>query len=263
MKVLSHHNLIAPIRAINGFSTCIFLGALIDEDGTARTCYIKAFVPGSRGLTGELTGWILSGAAGLRQPTAAWIILIEPRFLAALWPEIDWGNELTPCWASLQLDCPSPENMPARASKRLQRELRQWSSLPLAISMVEWLANGDANAGNLLRLAPGEFAMLDWAEAFGGQFWTAEQLPKIEWVYNKMAYLAGYIGPQLAISPADANRVMQAAAKHNIALLASETALFEWLSDLIGTHETSAALAFLRQRAGLENSKWHSTTKKG
>lgn len=257
MKVLSHQNLVAPIRVISGYSTHIFLGALIDETGVARTCYVKAFLPGSRGLAGEIAGWLFAEAAGLRQPTAAWVILIKPHFLKSLWPQIDWGDNDALCWASLQLDCPSPENIPTRATKVLQRELRKWPDLPLAISLIELLANSDANGGNVLRIAPHVFALIDWADAFGGQWWTSSDLTKIDWIYNKLAHLSGMIGPDLTINPDDARSVMHAAKRHELALLATETTIYDWLSDLIGSDETRAAVDFLRRRIKLEGSRWH------
>ena len=253
--VLPNNNLAHLARPICGFASCCAIGEIYDEQGIARTVYVKAFPGRSRGLANEIVYWTAQRALEITSATAAWVVLVDTALLRARWPHVNWTEPEYACWATQEISNSSPEVLPVTDSPLVANELRNWPEVWSVIALHEWLANADGNVGNYIRLGPSRYAAIDGAEIFGGQYWKGEQLQRIGYIHNKLAHLIGAIRGH-RVDPDAARQVLNAASRHSMALLALEQELIRWLSLLIGSADAHHAMEFLKQRIGLSKTRW-------
>lgn len=243
----SGHHLHAS-RRIDGFSTRTHRAEILDETGQPFTAYVKAFPADNKGLVNELTGYVLARTLGLPVSPRAYVILVPIKKLRKLHPETDWpgkAGDCWPCWATAELHNHTLQLVSLHDQIAWRADVNLWPDLPAAIAFCEWLANADANPGNLLRHAPGEYSLIDFAEILGGANWTAKTLQGNARPGNKLLILASGGVPDSA-TVADC---MKAARKHRNAWEAGSGMLYDWWNDLLSPKEQTAAARFIAQRA--------------
>ncbi|MGQ5524881.1 hypothetical protein ACUHMQ_16690 [Chitinimonas sp. PSY-7] len=262
LTVLNATNLRGLVTAFYGFSSCVSLADITDEHGQEHQVYIKAFPKAGDFLVGEVLLWGLSKLRDLECPDQAWLMVIPATMLKSLYREVDWlkeWGEEVPCFVTSSLIADAP---PQTCSAPVEtEELRKWSQLDEAIALVEWLANADANLGNLVRLPwPGgvTYGLIDGGCCLG----LSESNPRLdephldklrptragEAIYNKLA--DAVYGVPLASK--EAISVMNAAKAHERLLKDADEFLTKELSRILGDASlVLVVMRLLRERASL------------
>ncbi len=153
LTILNARHLRGLVTPFYGFSSCVSLADIRDEHGQEYQVYIKAVPQAGDFLVVEILLWGLSKLRDLECPAQAWLMLVPAKSLKALYPEVDWVNEwgeVVPCFVTTSLLADAPQQTCTAPIET--EELRRWSQINEAIALVEWLANADANLGNLVRL---------------------------------------------------------------------------------------------------------------
>lgn len=236
-------------RRLDGFSSCVHRAELRDEHGHLVTAYVKAFPTNSKALPNEVLGWLANQARGIPCPARAWLILVPVRKLRQLWPELRWpGKEHDDylCWATEEI--PRARHLLASPDALIWQEVvRLWTKLPQAIAVNYWLHHVDANAGNLLGLDGGHFAVIDMADILGGAHWTARTLRELDNHYLEEKLLRlGYDGQ---VDPATLYEIELAAAAHAEVWRTIRAHVMEWWELLLNKKDRMAAEAWLERRA--------------
>lgn len=241
----------APVRKLDGFSSCLLLADIEPQPHRIVRSYVKAYPPGSRGLVNDIIHWIICAALGLPQPNECYILLIEHKHLARWWPNIDWASgsdcELYLTFASVALETSAPKTVLGHTRlQSLKSDMLQWDKLCAAIAAHEWMGNADANFSNFFRLGRNRWALLDGGEILGGNNWTPETLAAVRYIHNKLLHLLFYNGIPTNEYVA---RIVAEAENHTHALNAALPYIMAWIMDLCGQDDAVAAKSWLTHRA--------------
>lgn len=147
---------------------CVHLAKCDTGDGDFE-CYVKLYPSErgqSRGLANEIAGYLLLAAAGVPQPPTAFLARIPVDRLLS--PPQAWVRALQGTGRSYWgFGC---EKLPGRtaalhfasvASNLLREDMENWPALPLALAADEHLAHTDRHYNNVVRIASGQYAMID------------------------------------------------------------------------------------------------------
>lgn len=268
IKVLHPNNLACAISRVDGFSSPVTLcNARITADEHCRI-YLKPFLDEhSRGLANEITFWLYNAAVGVPQPREAFVVLAEPGFLAAKWPEIAWPTDrLIRCFATVALPSVSPKQFVRNERSRLlQQELLQWPDLLRCLVVHEVLHNSDGNLQGFLRLGPARYASLDGGNIMGGMQWTPESLACLQYVSNKLMYLAFRNRP----SQQTLEQMIKCGEDFSLRLHQVMAEMFHWWWLLGGDpHVALAARTFVEKRSSQDwiaqrFGEWHGRRRHG
>jgi hypothetical protein len=236
---------------LKGYSSRVHLAVIMDEQELPTYAYIKAFPIKSKGIANELLGRLLARVRGMAVAPRAWILLVPTERLRELHPNDKWPKDETyPCWASEALHPPdqTPPSIQARDADAWADRLVRWPQLHAAVALNEWIANKDSNSGNLIPLERNEFGMLDFADILGGRDWDEKKLKALDYVQNKLTFLAWNGMP----AHEDALLIIEHGHQHMHALSAIREELEDWWSALLKKGEVRAGLKFLQQRANAQ-----------
>lgn len=191
-----------PIAALAEGKRALTHLALIDIDGTLRRCYVKAFATDDaqpadrpwRCLLNEIVGYTVAHHAGLPQPHAG-LIRLQREQLLLLFPKARIQEDGIVCFVSVEAH--DPANSTTGMAKALfsaladlQQELLGWKRFAAVMAFDTWLANVDRNTGNLIRIGPREFSIIDHSDVLTGPRWRAEDLDGSMDFPNKILDLA-------------------------------------------------------------------------
>lgn len=206
----------------------------------------------SRALANEITGYVLANRFGLAQPAPACVIRAPLRQLAlssAPRRHGSWLRVLTKCrdtWPAFctqAIQSPTPwHHYGGSLSEALIQDLRNWPDAAKTMAFDEIIANLDRNLRNLLRIGPGQYALIDHGRLVTTDgHWTAGDLDPALQPVNRLLRI-------LYDDPAPAANAMVAAAERSTLLLAGLHEVQHWLQHLLPVEQQAAFHAFLQTR---------------
>lgn len=184
----------APLGEVFGFSSHLMAADIELPGGRLERCFVKAFPPGSRGITNEIVHWLTGHAFALPQPPEAHVLLLSLTYLEEWWPQVDWQAgtdcDVYPVFVSAEIPSAAPKTYHAAdALLRHPIDLADWHAIEPAIAQQELLQNIDGNRANYVRLGPCSWAIIDGGECFGGQYWTPDSVATLGYFYNKLLHI--------------------------------------------------------------------------
>lgn len=228
--------------------------SIMFHDGKTVPCHAKLYISGDcrRGLVNEVIGHILGKAAGLPVAQRAGIVMCTVAPLSIAYPELQWGSLGTaryPLWVAQTFDGKSPAQLFTTATPALRQDLNKWEQLCEAVGFDAWVANVDRNIGNLIRIGPGMYGLIDHGRLCGSDRWEADSLDAARFDHvNRLSWIS-WKKPH----PPDPHKgaVLKACAGWRQAIAEAETALDVWLPRLLDARrgEHTAVLHYLRSRA--------------
>ncbi len=150
---------------------------------------------GRRGLLNEITGWLLTNAAGVPQPGFACVLNLPLDKVKApkgwLRDQIKAGITTWPAFCAERLPWQSAAvQFSSIDSQVLLRELQQWTHNALMTAVDEQLGYADRHFNNLLRSAPNTFWAIDFDRLAcepGTPDWTIESLTPTRHYDNQLS----------------------------------------------------------------------------
>lgn len=229
------------------------------DSGVPQDTFVKVYCgrQAPKGLVNEIAGYVIAKADGLAVSERAAVLLLRPEQAAFIPPTVtpqtnSDGLLVAWCVQSIGGQTPtqafnlSPECF--AGIPRLQEDFAKWPQLPQAVSLDAWLLNEDRNTGNLVRLAPGRYALIDHGRICTGNSWVApldRQKMKHE---NKLARVA-WNQPDIDHAPLKhRSSILAATDRHSHTLDNILIDLEYWLSTLLVEPERHDAEGFIADR---------------
>lgn len=246
ITLLDTGSLIAPLSQQTATASHHRACLILDEYDNEVCAHIKAFPKDSHGLANELAGYVLHRGAGIDTAPRIWVIILRSHELNALFPTARWGK--TAEWPCLAVQHVPGQPIAARSVEFWSDELAVWPATAACIAMAEWIWEIDGNAGNLICTGRGEFIAVDFADSFGGEYWTPARLRQNVNApfYNKRLHIAwGGIA-----TPSQRHEAQQAAARHADILRTAWPEIARWWAAMLKTEKQCRAVYdFLAARA--------------
>ena len=158
--------------------------------------YIKCYGPLAKPLFNEMAGYLLAASSGLPQATRAALIALPGSHLDSIHPGMGFAAEAHwLCWATTAIAASDGAQRPSATThfngqlSLIAGDLKIWKGLPALLAFDEWVANVDRNTGNLLRLAAGEYAVIDHGAILTGPDWVSDLLAPVASYANKLWWL--------------------------------------------------------------------------
>lgn len=246
ITLLDTGSIIAPLSQQTATASHHRACLILDEYDNEVCAHIKAFPHDSHGLANELAGWMLHRGAGIETAPKIWVIILTSEELNVLFPSAGWGKNNE--WPCLAVQHVPGQPIAARSADIWVDELAMWHSTAACIAMAEWIWEIDGNAGNLISTGRGEFIAIDFADSFGGEYWTPKLLRKNVHTpfYNKRLHIAwGGVA-----TTSQRHAIQQAAAGHADILRTAWPEIARWWAAMLKTEkQCRAAFEFLHARA--------------
>ncbi|WP_146165818.1 hypothetical protein [Stenotrophomonas panacihumi] len=218
--------------------------------------YVKVYCAATapRGLANEFIGYALAKAAGLEVPAKSAILRLNPSqslFLpSGMSPQLDTqGNVIA--WCVEELSGESPKQLltaDAAAYAPLAEEIRKWPQLADTVALDDWLVNEDRNLGNLIRIGPRRFALIDHGRVCTGLAWNRPLDRAVVDTINKLALIAWGNPLTKEAPPPSHSQLFESINKLAEALASAEIELDHWLPQLMGPEDESDVRGFLDVR---------------
>lgn len=215
--------------------------------------YVKMFPSeggANRGLINEITGYLLTRAAGIPQPDFAFIAEIPlsklpkvPAWLSAA------GVETYPGFCTQRLDGKAAAfKVPDTKVDKVRKAVEGWKHLPSTVTLDECSSNTDRHFNNLIRMGKNNFAVIDsdrLASVPGNRHWKVATL-KHDYLYrNRLSEHMWDHKPKDKI----VNQIMGAVDTTKVAFSNAESEIDYWASLLLSDTDKNAFMDFLSGRA--------------
>lgn len=191
-----------------------------------------------RGMVNEITGWLITHALGLPQPSQAYVVKVPLGELESPLP--DWVRELKKSktkthWAFATAKLPAESaalNFKNEDIPLLIDDVKKWEVLPRVVALDEHIANTDRHLNNLLRLGKAKYALIDngrLAVEGSERNWQTAYLRPDNQFTNKLSLHCWQDAP-----PVDkASIAVNAGSQHPDALSVVRDELMDWWERLI------------------------------
>lgn len=230
------------------------IATLRHPDAGDKPFYVKIYpdLEGrSRALANEITGYVLANRFGLAQPPTACVIRapLSKLHLAQAPRRHLWLRELArerqtyPAFCTQAMQAPTPwHHYGGAVTDALRNDLRKWPDASKAMAFDEIITNLDRNLRNLLRVGPGQYALIDHGRLVTPSgHWNKADLDPALRPFNRLLQI-------LYDEPALAANGMIAAAEHSTLLLAGMHEVRHWLAHLLPPELQSAFQDFIQKR---------------
>ncbi len=213
---------------------------------TQQRAYLKLFTEPDKQFVNEVTGYLLAAHAGVTQPSRGFVQHVPITVLQSLYPRLKFpvNRSTLPLWGTSDLGAGTAKHYFHTVTPALIKDLQGWDKLPTAMAFDEWVANIDRNIGNLVRLAAGQYAVIDHGHVLTSPDWKAGHLISGKSYPNKLEQIAWPNGVTLPAKSA----AMHALTHHERSLTSAWLELQDWWKTLLSPEDMQCAGDFLTNR---------------
>lgn len=249
IALLDSGHYLAPLEPVNEGAQFTHM-ARVNFAGEIATAYVKLYPRDSGGLIGETLGYVAAAAHDIPRPQHAAILQLWPEQLAGLPlpPWLDASEGAINAWCCERVPGKSLEHY-YRCGEQdddLWRQVLTSLNAAAIVGIDEWIANRDRNNGNLIRLSPKVWAVIDHGEALGSQLWPQTQ-PQDFGISQLLQHANDLLKEDRRKTLRSG--VLNAATTHQALVVDLEPLLPQLLAHLGLSGPGAAVLPFLTQRA--------------
>lgn len=228
------------------------------EPGTPVDAYVKVYDEGDapKGLVNELIGYVLAKHADIDVPVRSAIMLLsnaQTGYLPDGFRPMKDASGSVVAWCVEDVGGNTPKQAfrwtEEQGLEALRDDLKKWQKLVDVVALDAWVLNEDRNLGNLVRMAPGQYAVIDHGRVCTGNAW-AVPLDRARVSHTNKLALAAWDSHDVEQAPAKVRSgVLSAFEAHATVLAKADLDLLEWLPRLVEGLEEQDVKDFLQQRA--------------
>ncbi|EZP43205.1 hypothetical protein BW38_03552 [Stenotrophomonas sp. RIT309] len=228
------------------------------EPGSPVDAYVKVYHEDDapKGLVNELIGYVLAKHAAIDVPARSAVILLsatQAGYLPAGFRPMKEAEGRVVAWCVEDVGGGTPKQTfrwkEQHGLQALRDDLKKWQKLVDVVALDAWVLNEDRNLGNLVRMAPGKYAVIDHGRVCTGNAW-AVPLDRSRVHHTNMLALIAWNSENVEHAPLKVRSgVLSAFEAHADVLAKADLDLSEWLPLLVEGLEEQDVKDFLEERA--------------